>query len=41
MPLPAETRFRVTTTKTGKRVRLAYKKGTNTVIEAKRLRIKA
>lgn len=40
MPLPKGTRFRVKTTKSGKKVRLAFKKGTNKVIETKRLRKK-
>ena len=38
MPLPKGTRVRVKTTKTGKKIRLAFKKGTNTVIEAKNLK---
>ena len=38
MPVPKGTRFRVKTTKTGKKVRLAFKN--NKVIEAKRLRKK-
>ena len=37
-PLPAGTRYRVKTTKSGKKVRLAFKKGTNTVLEAKNLK---
>lgn len=37
MPLPKGTRFRVTT-RGGKKVRLAFRKGTNTVIEAKNLK---
>ena len=37
MPLPEGTRYRVTTSKTGKKTRLAFKKGTNQVIEAKSL----
>lgn len=36
MPLPKGTRFRVTR-RGGKKVRLAFKRGTNTVIEAKSL----
>lgn len=36
MPVPKGTRFRVKTTKTGKKVRLAINKGK--VIEAKRLK---
>ncbi len=35
MPLSEGTRYRVVTTKTGKKVRLAFKKGTNQVIEHK------
>ena len=38
MPLPKGTRVRVKTTKTGKKIRLAFKKGTNKVIEAKNLK---
>lgn len=38
MPLPKGTRFRVKTTKKGHKIRLAFKKGTNVVIEAKRLK---
>lgn len=38
MPLPEGTRFRVTTTSGGKKVRLAFRKGSNTVIEAKNLK---
>jgi len=41
MPLPEGTRYRVKTTKSGKKVRLAFKKGTNEVIEAKSLKAKA
>lgn len=37
MPLPKGTRFRVKTFPSGKRVRLAFKKGTNKVIETKSL----
>ncbi len=37
MPLPKGTRFRVTTTSKGTKVRLAFKQGTNKVIETKRL----
>lgn len=37
MPLPKGTRYGVTTTKTGKKIRLAFKKGTNKVIERKNL----
>lgn len=37
-PLPRGTRFRVKTTKSGKRVRLAFRNGK--VIEAKRLKKK-
>jgi hypothetical protein len=37
MPLPKGTRFRVKTTKTGKKIRLAFKKGTSQVIEVKKL----
>ena len=37
MPLPKGTRIRVTT-QGGKKVRLAFKKGTNEVIEAKNLK---
>jgi len=40
MPLPKGTRFRVKTTKTGKKIRLAFKRGTNKVIEAKSLNSK-
>jgi len=35
MPLPKGTRVRVKTYPSGKRVRLAFKKGTNKVIETK------
>jgi hypothetical protein len=35
MPLPKGTRYRVKTTKSGKKIRLAFRKGTNTVIETK------
>lgn len=38
MPLPAGTRFRVKTTKTGKKIRLAFKNGK--VIETKVLKRK-
>ena len=38
MPLPQGTRYRVKTTKSGKKVRLAFKKGTNKVIEAQNVR---
>ena len=38
MPLPKGTRVRVKTTKTGKKIRLAFKKGTNEVIEAKNIK---
>ena len=38
MPLPKGTRVRVKTTKTGKKIRLAFARGTNRVIEAKNLR---
>lgn len=37
MPLPKGTRFRTMTTKSGKRVRLAFRRGTNPVIEAKNI----
>lgn len=37
MPLPKGTRFRVKRTKGGKRIRLAFRKGSNDVIEAKNL----
>jgi len=37
MPLPEGTRFRVTR-RGGEKVRLAFRKGTNEVIEAKNLR---
>lgn len=37
MPLPPGTRFRVKKTKKGKKIRLAFKKGTNQVIEVKKL----
>lgn len=37
MPLPKGTRVRVKTTKSGKKVRLAFAKGSNRVIEAKDL----
>lgn len=37
-PLPVGTRYRVKTTKTGKKVRLAFKKGTNTILEAKNIK---
>lgn len=37
MPLPEGTRFRVTK-KGGKKIRLAFKAGTNQVIEAKNLK---
>lgn len=37
MPLPKGARVRVKTFPSGKKVRLAFKKGTNTVIEAKNL----
>ena len=40
MPLPKGTRVRVKTTKTGKKIRLAFARGTNRVIEAKNLRTK-
>ena len=36
MPLPKGTRYRVVR-RGGKKIRLAYRKGTNTVIEAKNL----
>ena len=36
MPLPKGTRFRVAR-RGGKKIRLAFRKGTNTVIEAKNL----
>lgn len=36
MPLE-NVRYRVTTTKSGKKIRLAFRKGTNKVVEAKRL----
>lgn len=38
MPLPKGTRFRVKTMPSGKKVRLAFRKGTNAVIETKNLR---
>ena len=41
MPLPEGTRYRVKTTKSDKKIRLAFAKGTNTVIEAKSLKTKA
>jgi hypothetical protein len=41
MPLPEGTRYRVKTTSGGKKVRLAFAKGTNKVIEAKSLKAKA
>lgn len=37
MPLPKGTRVRVKTTKSGKKVRLAFAKGSDRVIEAKSL----
>ena len=37
MPLPAGTRYRVKTTTGGKKIRLAFRKGTNRVIETKNL----
>lgn len=37
MPLPKGTRVRVKTTKSGKKVRLAFAKGSNEVIEAKNM----
>lgn len=37
MPLPKGTRVRVKTTKSGEKVRLAFAKGSNKVIEAKHL----
>ncbi len=37
MPLPKGTRYRVKTTKSGKKIRLAFAKGSNRVIEAKNL----
>ena len=36
MPLPKGTRYRWRTTKSGKKIRLAFKKGTNKVIEVKK-----
>ena len=41
MPLPEGTRYRVKTMPSGKKVRLAFAKGTNKVIEAKSLKSKA
>jgi len=38
MPTPKGTRFRVKTTKSGGKIRLAFKKGSNQVIEAKNLK---
>ena len=35
MPVPEGSRFRVKTTKTGKKIRLAFAPGSNKVIEAK------
>jgi hypothetical protein len=37
MPTPSGTRFRVKTTSSGKKVRLAFAPGSNKVIEAKKL----
>jgi hypothetical protein len=36
MPLPEGTRYRWKRTKSGKKIRLAFKKGTNKVIETKK-----
>jgi hypothetical protein len=41
MPLPEGTRYRVKTTSSGKKVRLAFAEGTDKVIEAKTLKDKA
>jgi len=41
VPLPEGTRYGVKTTKGGKKIRLAFAKGTNKVIEAKNLKSKA
>jgi hypothetical protein len=41
MPLPEDSRVRVKTFPSGKKVRLAFKKGTNQVIEAKNIAIGA
>ena len=38
MPLSQPVRYRVKTTKSGKKIRLAFVKGTNRVIEAKNIR---
>jgi len=38
MPLDQPVRYRVKTTKTGKKIRLAFVKGTNRVIEAKNIK---
>ena len=38
MPLPKGTRYRVKTTKAGEKIRLAFAKGTNRVLETKNLK---
>lgn len=37
MPLPAGTRYRVHTTPSGKKIRLAFRRGSSEVLEAKNL----